>query len=196
MAAQPRTGMSIEEYLAFERASAEKHEYRDGEVVAMAGADHTHSTIVGNIGAGLHQRLRGSAYRALFGGLRLRTATNLYTYADLLVVGKERCFLDEQQDTLLNPLVIIEVVAPATADYDRGVKFRHYRSIESLREYVMIEQDSQRIEHFARQSDTLWLFTDVSGPEATLHLPTLDCTIPLTEICEEVVFAAMGDNNA
>lgn len=195
MAAQPRTGTSVEEYLAFERASAEKHEYRDGEIGAMVGARYRHNTIVGNTGAGLRNQLRGSAYRVLFGNLRLRTPTNLFTYADPLVVGEQRCFLDEQSDTLLIPLVLIEVVEPSTAAYDRGTKFRHYRSIESLREYVVIEQDSQRIEHFVRQANDRWLFSDTKGPDATLTLSTLDCAIPFAEIYEEVVFAATGDGD-
>lgn len=196
MAAQPRAGMSAEEYLAFERASQEKHEYRDGEVVAMAGASYMHNTIVGNIAAGLRDRLRGSAYRVLFGNLRLRTPTNLYTYADLLLVGEQRCFLDEQRDTLLNPLVLIEVVAPSTAAYDRGAKFQHYRSTESLREYVLIEQDSYRIEHFARQIGGPWFLADVIGLDAALRLPTLDCAIPLAEVYEEVPLGGEADSDA
>jgi len=195
MAAQPHAGMSIADYLAFEHASAEKHEYRDGEIVAMAGANYTHNTIVGNTAPGFHAQLHGSAYRVLFGSLRLHTPTNLYTYADLLVVGEQRCFLDEQRDTLLNPLALIEVVAPSTAAYDRGEKFRHYRSIESLREYVLIEQDSQRTEHFVRQANDRWLLVDTVGPDATLRLPTLDCAIPFAEIYEEVVFAATDDSD-
>ena len=196
MAAQPRTGMTVEEYLAFERASAEKHEYRDGEIVAMAGASYAHNLIAMNLGARLHLRLRGKPCRILSSDLRVYVPDNrLITYPDLTVFCGQPRFSDDRQDTLLNPQIIIEVLAPSTEGYDRGMKFRHYRSIESLREYVLIEQDSQRIEHFVQQGNDLWLLSDISGPDSVLHLPTLDYPIPFAEIYEEVVLAAADDNN-
>lgn len=197
MAAQPRTGTSVEEYLAFERASAEKHEYRDGEIVAMVGASYAHNLIAMNIGASLHTRLRGKPCRVLPSDLRVQIpGKRFYTYPDLTVTCGQPHFSDDPQDTLLNPQIIVEVLSPSTEAYDRGMKFRHYRSIESLQEYVLIEQVSQRIEHFVRQANDLWLLSDATGPDATLHLPTIDCTIPLSEIYEEVVFAATDDNDA
>lgn len=197
MAAQPHAGMTVEEYLAFERASAEKHEYRAGEIVAMVGASYRHNTIVGNVFASLRARLRNSSCRVNFSDLRVQIpGERLYTYPDLTVVCGPPRFSDDRQDTLLNPQVIIEVLSPSTDAYDRGAKFRHYRSIESLREYVLIEQDSQRIEHFVRQANDLWLLSDTIGPDATLHLPTLDCAVPFAEIYEEVVFAATDGSDA
>lgn len=197
MAAQPHAGMTVEEYLAFERASAEKHEYRDGEIVAMVGASYRHNTIVGNVFASLRARLRDSSCRVNFSDLRVQIpGERFYTYPDLTVVCGPPRFSDDRQDTLLNPQIIIEVLSPSTQGYDHGEKFRHYRSIESLREYVLIEQDSQRIEHFVRQANDLWLLSDTIGPDATLHLPTLDCAIPFAEIYEEVVFATTDDSDA
>lgn len=197
MAAQPRAGMTVEEYLAFERASAEKHEYRAGEIVTMAGASYVHNTIVGNVFASLRARLRGGTCRVNFSDLRVYIpASRLFTYPDLTVVCGPPHFDDDRQDTLLNPQIIVEVLSPSTQGYDHGEKFRHYRNIESLREYVLIEQESQRIEHFARQANNLWLLTDVTGPDAKLHLPTLDCAIPFAEIYEEVVFAATDNGDA
>ena len=196
MAAQPRTGITVEEYLAFERDSEEKHEYRNGEVVAMAGASYAHNAIVGNAFASLRAQLRGGTCRVNFSDLRVHIpASRLFTYPDLTVVCGPPRFSDDRQDTLLNPQIIIEVLSPSTEGYDRGMKFRHSRSIESLREYVLIEQDSQRIEHFVRQANDRWLFSDTIGPDAMLHLPTLDCAIPLAEIYEEVEFVATDDNN-
>ncbi len=196
-AAQPRTGMSVEEYLAFERASGEKHEYRDGEIVAMVGASYRHNTIVGNVFASLRTRLRDGSCRVNFSDLRVQiSGERFYTYPDLTVVCGPPRFSDDRQDTLLNPQIIIEVLSPPTQGYDHGGKFRHYRSIESLHEYVLIEQDSQRIEHFVRQASDLWLLSDTIGPDATLHLPTLDCAVPFAEIYEEVMFAAMDNSDA
>lgn len=197
MAAQPRTGMSVEEYLAFERASAEKHEYRDGEIVALIGASYRHNAIVGNVFTSLRTRLRDSSCRVNFSDLRVQIpGERFYTYPDLTVVCGPPRFSDDRQDTLLNPQIIIEVISLPTQGYDHGEQFRHYRSIESLREYVLIEQESQRIEHFVRQANDLWLFSDTIGTDATLILPTLDCAIPLAEIYEDVVFAAADDNDA
>ena len=197
MAAQLRTGMTVEEYLAFERASEEKHEYRDGEVVAMVGASNVHNEIVGNVYTSLRTRLKPGPYRVKFSDLRVKVANaRLFTYPDLTVVCGKQLFSDDRQDTLLNPQVIVEVLSPSTEAYDRGAKFRHYRSIESLREYVMIEQGSQRIEHFVRQANDLWLFSEIKGADAALHLSTLDCTIPLAEIYEEVDFTAAGESDA
>ncbi len=204
MAAQPRTGMSIEEYLAFERASTEKHEYRDGEMVAMVGASYRHNTIVGNVFASLRTRLRDGSCRVNFSDLRVQIpGERFYTYPDLTVICGQPRFSDDHQDTLLNPQIIIEVLLPSTQGYDHGdqgydhgEKFRHYRGIESLREYVLIEQDIRRIEHFVRQANDLWLLADMTGPNATLVLPTIDCAIPFAEIYEEVVFAAPDDSDA
>jgi len=196
MAAEPHAGMTVEEYLAFERASEEKHEYRDGEIVAMVGASYAHNTIVGNIFASLRARLRGGTCRVNFSDLRVQIpGGRFYTYPDLTVFCGQPRFSDDRQDTLLNPQIIIEVLSPSTEGYDRGMKLRHYRSIESLREYVLIEQGSQRIEHFVQQGNDLWLLSGISGPDATLHLPTLDCAIPFAEVYEEVVFPATDDSD-
>jgi Uma2 family endonuclease len=195
MAAQPRAGMTVEEYLAFERASAEKHEYRDGELVAMVGASYAHNTIVGNVFASLRARLRDSSCRVNFSDLRVQIpGERFYTYPDLTVVCGPPRFSDDRQDTLLNPQVIIEVLSPSTELYDRGAKFQRYRSIVSLREYLLIAQDSARIEHFARQGETLWTLTDLVGLEVTLSLASLDCAIPLAEIYEEIAFATAEDD--
>lgn len=197
MAAQPRTGVSVEEYLAFERASVEKHEYRDGAIVAMVGASYAHNTIVGNVFANLRARLRSGPCRVNFSDLRVQIpGERFYTYPDLTVICGQPHFSDDRQDTLLNPQIIIEVLSPSTEAYDRGAKFRHYRSSESLREYVLIEQDSQRIEHFVRQANDLWLLPDATGPGAALHLPTIDCAIPLSEIYEDVEFATTDGGDA
>ena len=197
MAAQPRTGMSIEGYLAFERASAKKHEYRAGEVVAMVGASNAHNDIVGNVYTSLRTRLKPGTCRVKFSDLRVKVPdARLFTYPDLTVVCGKPQFSDDRQDSLLNPQIVIEVLSPSTQGYDHGEKFRHYRTIESLREYVLIEQSSQRIEHFVRQANDLWLLSDTSGPDATLTLPTLDCAIPFAEIYEEVEFAATDESDA
>ena len=191
MAAEPSATMSVEEYLEFERASETKHEYYGGEVLAMAGASYDHNTIVGNVFASLRAQLRGKPCRVNFSDIRVQIPNSgLFTYPDLTVVCGPPQFRDERRDTLLNPKVIIEVLSPSTESHDRGRKFQHYRTIASLDEYVLIAQGTPRIEHFVRQTNDLWLFSEAIGLDTTLTLPTIDCTLPLAEVYQEVELPA------
>lgn len=197
MAAQPRAGMTVEEYLAFERASQERHEYRDGEVVAMVGASSAHNDIVGNVYTSLRTRLKSGTCRVKLSDLRLRIpSSRLYTYPDLTVVCGPMQLSDDRQDRLLNPRVIVEVLFPSTEAYDRGTKFQYYREIESLREYLLISQDKARIELFSRQTGGLWTLSDAIGQSATLRLAGLDCVLPLSEVYEEVLPPEEADSDA
>jgi Uma2 family endonuclease len=187
MVAQPHLPMTEEEYLAFERASDTKHEYYAGEIFAMVGASRGHNLIGGNVFAGLHGQLRRRPCEVYQGDMRVKVgATGLYTYPDVVAVCGEPRFDDDLFDMLLNPTVIIEVLSPSTEAYDHGKKFQHYRSIPSLREYVMIAQDTCRIEHCLRQSDHAWLLTEITDPAATLHLASIGCTLALADLYEKV----------
>ena len=119
-----------EDYLEIERAATCKSEYSNGEMWAMAGATESHIVIVSNLVRELGNQLKGRPCRVYSNDMRVQVdATGLYTYPDVILVCGERRFLDEPRDTLLNPLVIIEVLSPSTADYDRGAKFAHYRQL-------------------------------------------------------------------
>lgn len=196
MVANPQTGMTVEEYLAFERASETKHEYIDGEVLAMAGASFAHNLIVGNTIIGLGPQLRRGPCRVLPSDMRvLIEATGLFTYPDLTILCGQPLFGPDQPDTLLNPTALIEVLSPSTEAYDRGRKFQQYRSIPTLREYVLIAQDAYRIEHFARQEGDLWLFSEATDTEASLTLPALNCTLTLADVYAGVTLPA-GESGA
>ena len=107
----------------------------------------------------------------------------LYAYPDLMIVCGEARFHDKHGDVLLNPTVIFEVLSPSTEKYDRGEKFRRYRTqIESLQDYVMVSQDQARIEHHHRQPDGTWTETEVKGLDEVLVLASIDCRIPLAEV--------------
>ena len=191
MAVQPTPPMTPEEYLAFDRASETKHEYFDGEIVAMAGASYAHNLIVMNTGASLHAQLRGRPCRVLPSDLRLfMQMTNSFFYPDLTVVCGQPQFGYGSPDTLLNPAIVIEILSPSTEGDDRGRKFQQYRTIESLQEYLLIAQGTPRIEHFVRQTSDLWLFSESVGMEATAHLPTIDCALPLADVYQDVDFSA------
>src|SRR5688572_16082130 len=136
MSAIPKTKLTSEGYLEFERKSEIKHEYFDGEIFAMSGANRNHSLISVNLNGLLWQHFKGKDFTACLGKMRVFVpATGLYTYPDLVVVCGKPQYQDDVFDTLLNPVLLIEVLSDSTEGYDRGKKFQHYRSIDSLREY-------------------------------------------------------------
>ncbi len=182
MVAQPRQRMSEQEYLAFERASDTKHEYYRGEVFAMAGASLEHTQIVSNTLISIGRQLRPPC-RIVSNDLRTKISeTGLYTYPDIIIVCGRPQLAEGQFDTLLNPTILVEVLSPSTEAYDRGRKFRHYRTLDTLQEYLLIAQDTPLVEHFVRQEDGTWRFAAASGLEASLHLPTIDCTLALADV--------------
>jgi Uma2 family endonuclease len=189
MSALPKTYLTPAQYLQWERRQETKHEYWNGQIYAMAGASERHNLISLNVGAELRTKLRGRGCRVYPGDLRIRIpATGLYTYADVVVVCGQPQFDDSELDTLLNPTLIVEVLSKSTESYDRGTKFQNYRSLASLMEYVLIDQNSYYLEHFVRQGQEQWLFSEVKGVEGLLHLPTLDCSLALADIYEQVEF--------
>lgn len=158
MSALPNVRMTEAEYLAFDRASDIKHEYYRGEVFAMSGGSPEHNMICASVGATLYAQLRGRSCKTFSSDQRIKIPhTRLCTYADFTVTGDQPAFTEG--DTLLNPTLLIEVLSPSTELYDRGRKFQHYRTIDSLREYVLIAQDQPRIERYLRQDDGTWLHT-------------------------------------
>jgi Uma2 family endonuclease len=187
--AQPIATMTEEEYLAFERASDARHEFLDGRVYAMAGASLKHGDIIQNTSSNLYIKLRGGPCRAVTNELRVRVrATGLNTYPDIVVLCGEPHLTDDHLDTLTNPTILIEVLSPSTEAYDRGAKWRHYQQIDSLREYVLIAQDAPAIEHFVRQDDGSWRYEATIGLDAAVELPTIGCTLALSEVYQNVRF--------
>ncbi len=174
-----------EEYLAYEQQAEYKSEYIDGQIIAMAGAGDEHNLIAGNLFASLHSQLRDRPCVVYMNEMRVKvTAQGLYTYPDLAVICGPRQFEGARRDTLLNPTLIIEVLSPSTALYDRTAKFGYYRQLPSLQEYLLVAQDQQLIEHFVR-ADGGWLLIEPADP-AVLHLPSIGCTVPVTEVYRKV----------
>jgi Uma2 family endonuclease len=188
MTAQPMRYVTEEEYLQRERASTSKHEYYGGHIYAMAGASEEHNLIAMNIAALLRARVRGSSCRAYPSDMRVKVLqTGLNTYPDFTVVCDPPEFVNpEKRDTLTNPSLIIEILSPSTESYDRGEKFQHYRTIDTLQEYILVAQNKYRIERFVRHASNEWILSDVAGIEAVLPLSTLQIQIPLAEIYEQV----------
>lgn len=187
--------MTAQEYLAFERGSAEKHEYMDGELFAMTGASRNHNLIAVSAYAMLYAQLRQRPCEIYPSDMRVKTRSAvLCTYPDITIVCGTPEFEDHTLDTLLNPMVIIEVLSPSTEMYDRGKKFQHYRTIPSLQEYVLIAQDSARFEHYRRQGEQ-WLLTDIAGREAIVGLPAVECSLSLSDVYEKVSFDQQTGNS-
>ncbi|MBC7870972.1 MAG: Uma2 family endonuclease [Chitinophagaceae bacterium] len=188
MAASPNKKWTVEEYLSFERASEEKHEYLAGEIYLMTGASRKHNIIGVNVTTILNIQLRGRHCEAYANDMRVRVSVKNYTYPDFTVVCGTPEFEDAEVDTLLNPTVIIEVLSPSTEQYDRSKKFQNYRTLNSLQEYVLIAQDTPRIERYLRQENGQWLFSDTTLLEAAIELSSIGCSLPLAEVYDKVSF--------
>jgi len=191
MSTQAKTSLSPAEYLELERRADFKSEYYEGETFAMAGASPRHVWITANLVREFGQQLKEKPCRVSASDLRLRvTPTGLYTYPDVLVVCGEPQLADDQQDTLLNPTVIVEVLSESTRDYDRGRRFQHYRTLPSLAEYLTVDQDEPHVEHWTRQPESRWLLAEFAGLEQAIRLASIDCVLPLAEIYDKIDWSA------
>ena len=187
MTSQAQTHYTPEEYLALERQAACKSEYYAGEIFAMAGASRWHNLIVTNVLRELSLQLKGRPCTTYPSHMRVKVSpTGPYTYPDVTVVCGEAQFEDHQQDTLLNPTLIVEVLSESTEAYDRGGKFAHYRKLASLREYVLITQTKPHIEHYVRQPDNRWLLAEADHLDDTVDLTSIDCHLALSEVYDKV----------
>jgi len=177
------------EYLAFERASETKHEYVAGELVAMAGASRAHNLIQLDTATSLNLQLRSRGCDVYPSDMRVKIGSlGIYTYPDITIVCGESELEDSEQDTLLNPTAIIEILSPSTERYDHDLKFRRYRLIPSLRDYVLIAQDESRVEHYTIAPDGELRLRVYRALEAVVNLPTIGCQLPLTEIYARITF--------
>jgi len=187
MSVQLKSFMTPQEYLAYEREAATKSEYYAGQLFALAGASKKHSAIVPNLLYLLVGQLKGRPCEVFSNDMRVKvSATGLYTYPDVVVVCGAPRFDDDQEDTLLNPTVIIEVLSKTTEAYGRGEKFAQYRTLESLSDYLLVAQDIARIEHFTRQADGAWLFAERSGLDATVVIPSIQCQLRLADVYDKI----------
>jgi Uma2 family endonuclease len=190
MIAIPKTQATPVDYLALDRQSDQKYEYVGGRIVAVAGASRKHNLITFNLAGLLGQQLKGRVCEGYSGDMRVHVPiTGDYTYPDIVVVcGQPELLPDTDLDTLINPTAIIEVTSPATADYDRGSKFESYRQIASLREYVIIAQETCHAVCYVRQTAHTWLLSETRDLADTLYLPSIACRLPLAELYDRVVY--------
>jgi Uma2 family endonuclease len=184
---------SVEEYLELERNADQRHEYQDGEILAMAGGSPEHSFIIANIVGELRNALKGRPCRVAESNLRIRIPGRpRYVYPDASIICGPLQFdpQDEERHTILDPKVIIEVLSPSTEAYDRGDKFTQYRDIESFEEYILISQDRPNAESFLRQPDGAWSILNFTGLAGTAKIRSLAVEVPMTEIYAGIEWAA------
>ncbi len=187
MYVQPDIRYTPEEYLNMEREAEYKSEYFNGEIFAMSGASRRHNLISLNIAAAFHRQLRNRGCEVYMNDMRVKVScTGLYTYPDVAVVCDLPQFDDTQNDTLLNPAVLVEVLSKSTEGYDRGTKFEMYRKLDSLAEYLMIHQDKYHAEHYIRQPGNQWLFSEYINPEDIFYIQAVECELKLEDIYEKV----------
>jgi Uma2 family endonuclease len=173
MPLNPVTKVTAEEYLAIDRAAEFRSEFLDGEIVAMSGGSLRHSALQIDLALEVGSALRGTACGVFSSDLRVMVSPRMYAYPDLTVVCGKPVVADDREDILLNPRIIFEVLSPSTEYYDRGVKFRWYREIESLTDYILVDQDEIRIEQFTRGVVNTWTLHDYQRPDDVLkNLPS------------------------
>ena len=172
------------DYLAWEPTQAERHEFIDGEVFAMAGAEDRHVTVAMNLAFALRQHLSGSACRTYMSDMRLHVAAaNSYFYPDVLVT----CSALDQASAMVKtePKLIAEVLSPTTAAYDRGLKFSHYRTLPSLEEYLLVDLDSRASDCYRKGADGLWVLHPFGRGQA-VELARCALTMTAAQLFAEV----------
>ena len=178
---------TIEEYLQMENASDEKHEYYQGEIFAMSGAKLAHVRITRNTMVGLANRLKGKPCQPYGSDLRIHIPSNtFFTYPDISVFCGDVKTLNDDEYNGLNPSVIIEVLSSSAKSYDRGDKFKLYRDIPSLKEYILIDSLSISIEAFSLNSEGLWVLKEYKNLNEQLPISSIQIILSLSEIYEGI----------
>lgn len=187
MLARALNTLSAQEYLQGERQSQGRSEYHHGEIFAMAGASRRHNRIVTNLTSALNVQLQSRPCNNYSSDMRVRIGhAERYVYPDIVATCGREHFEDDQQDVLLNPLLIIEVLSPPTEAYDRGDKFRYYQTIPSLREYVLVSQDHRGFEVYRKQPHGGWSCELLQAPPLILRLESVDCVLTEVEVYAKV----------
>jgi Uma2 family endonuclease len=174
---------SPQEYLAMEEQSEIKHEYHQGRIIDMTGGTLNHNKITGNLYAYLTFALRNQPYEIYINDVRLWIAEHqLYTYPDIMLISGEPLLIENRQDTVLNPCLIVEVLSKSTKNYDQGDKFDFYRAIADFQEYILIDQYRCYVQYFRKTGVGEWLMKEYDQQTDTLQLGIIDLQIQLSEI--------------
>ncbi|CCI14639.1 conserved hypothetical protein [Microcystis aeruginosa PCC 9806] len=190
LTSSPPKTLSLEAYRNLETIAEVKHEYHNGEIIEMTGGSINHNSILINLIVLLKLALRGTNYRLQSSDLRLWIPQyNCGLYPDLMIIAGEPLFSDNRNDEILNPCVIIEVLSPSTSGYDRGDKFRYYRSIPQLNQYLLVSQGEILIESYSKTSENNWLLQEYTPARGIISLDSLGISLNLADIYEGIDFS-------
>ncbi len=189
MPALPKQKYTLEEYFQIEKESNERFEYFDGEIYSMAGVNQEHDQIEWNLSGLFRQKLRGKKCRVFLANMRLKVPSlPPYRYSDGSALCGDAVFEKiGGVDVLVNPQLIIEVLSDSTEKFDRDQKFKHYKSIESFREYLLISQENYFVVHYLKHNEKFWMQTEYDNLTDVINLTTLDCDLTLAEIYEDII---------
>ena len=192
MTAQPqeKNKMTPREYLTRERNSFDiKHEFFNGEIFAMVGAERNHNRININLTAKLYNKFETDKFACnLFSNDMRVKIEDSYAYPDIVIFCGDAKFEDNEFDTLTNPVIIVEILSDSTEAFDRGDKFAYYRAIPTLKEYILISQKKIRVEQFILRDDNKWEYRSYEGTNLVLNMESIQCELPLSEIYLNVKF--------
>lgn len=190
MSANPKHYYTLEEYLALDKVSEARHEYWDGEIICVNGMTTEHAMISGNVMGKLYEQLKTSPNRVFGCTMHIKTPTlPPYRYADVSVSCGKAVFEHSQgQDLFVNPIVIVEVISDHTEHYDRKEKFAAYKAIETVQEYLLVEQKMPHITHYTKQKNGYWKRFDTADLTATITLHSISATISLRDIYDGIEF--------
>lgn len=175
--------LTAEEYLQFERESIEKHEFYQGEVFAMAGAGLLHNKIFSNLFGDIAYRLKGKTCQPYGSDMRIHIPENtLFTYPDISIICRDIIKSNEDDDNVTQPTVLFEILSPSTRNYDRGDKFKLYRDIPTLKEYILIDSETISVEVFRINTIGHWELEEYKLLSETLRISSMEMSIPLAEI--------------
>ncbi|MEO5858767.1 MAG: Uma2 family endonuclease [Pyrinomonadaceae bacterium] len=186
MSAVPKPIYNADQYLTLEQGAEYRSQFYFGEIFAMAGASRRHNVVSANVLASIHAQLKGRSCEVYQNDMRVKVNADFYTYPDIVIVCGEPQIEKKNGENLLDPAVLIEVLSPSTEKFDRGDKFRFYRLMPSLKEYVLVSQDRVNVEHYFRQEDNSWLFTVLNDEGDVLELPSVSCSVNLKDIYDKV----------
>ncbi|MDK2408808.1 Uma2 family endonuclease [Aphanizomenon sp. PH219] len=182
---------SPEEYLEFEVNSELRHEYIDGLIIPMTGGTPNHNKIAGNLYVAIHFALKRQPYEVYYTDQRLWIPKQrIHTYPDVMVVQTPLAFAEGRNDTIINPVMIAEVLSKSTKGYDRDEKFAAYRTIASFQEYILIDQYTIHVEQYVKTDNRKWMFLEYEDINDTLNLTSVSCQISLADIYEKIDFTS------
>lgn len=179
---------TVEEYLQLEKKEGAKHEYHNGKILSKSGSGRKHNLICSNMTIAIGSRIVGQKFEVYVNGMRVQLNSRSFCYPDLIVVGENPKFDSREPDILLNPTIIVEVVSPATSVRDKTEKLEGYLAMDSVREFLLVKEDSIRVEHYAKQNPKQWVYKIYDGRDDIVSLDSVNCKISLAEIYAQIKF--------